>query len=73
VRRDADLSTVCIALGPREAEAVAEMQRVTGLTSAADLMRVALYRFGCHLDMNFDTSLFRPRRSKTREPKTHTA
>ena len=68
MRRESDVSTVSVALGPREQLAVQDMKAMTGIGSDADLLRTALYRFAAHLDQGTDTSLFAIRGATKRTP-----
>lgn len=65
-RRSSDSLTICCACSVLEQEALDEMKRATGYTSDADVMRAALWHYGVHLQMGFNTDLFRTRRAKGR-------
>jgi hypothetical protein len=66
MRRETDITTICCALSVREQFALEVMKAQTGITSDANLVRVALYRFAAHLDVATDVALFAVRRPRGR-------
>lgn len=68
MRRLSDCRSAHVDLSLLEDEALEEMQRATGYTSRQDLVRAALWHYGVHLQMGFNTDLFRTRRAKGRRP-----